>query len=183
MSNYRALQLPASTSEQRLQERLAALEEKARQIDRQSGKLIHVDQISGQSATYATNATYATATTVNDGAGNNMQLAYTPPVDAYCEVNGCIGIVQAITAAYNYVYGGVLIDPVTVDGVDYTISLGVQNQAGPSQYSNRTIARTVELAAGITYTFSLVLGPSNAGTWTYFRDAARLWLNIKAWVK
>lgn len=178
---YRVLQPAAVSSEGRLMERIAALEEQARLIQRQQGKLIFVATNNGKTSAYSSTFTGTASVAVSDGV-SALTIAYTPPVDVVAECHTHIGIVQKHDAAYHYVYGGYLVTPADVDGITVRRQILTQNQAGPAQFGGRSTTGQHNLAAGTSYVFSARIGDGNGGTWSYHQLDPYLWMSLKAWV-
>jgi hypothetical protein len=118
---------------------------------------------------------------LNDGPGSPgvMRLSYTPPVDAWWEVHGEIGIITCQTAAYVYAYGNLTLTPADADGASMN-SMLVMQHAQVNMYENRKMHALFKLRAGVAYTADLGISPAN-GTWTYYCGPAQLSIEGKAW--
>jgi microcystin-dependent protein len=114
-----------------------------------------------------------------DGAGNVMQLAITPDVPVWWEVNGDAGLVQKMDAVYNYGLFSVQLSTPDEDGVNQAMHYQSQHSTVQT-YMGYTAKRLFRLAAGQTYTVKLTFG-SDGGAWQYYPDQARLSLVAKAW--
>jgi hypothetical protein len=118
---------------------------------------------------------------LSDGPGSPgyMRLAYTPPIDAWWEVDGQIGLVNCQTASYVYAYGVLNLTPVDADGHAGN-SMVVMQHAQVNVYENRKVHSLFKLRAGVAYTCDLGFSPAN-GTWTYYCGPAQLSIEGKAW--
>lgn len=108
-----------------------------------------------------------------------MQLAYTPPVDAWWEVHGFIGLVNKIDANYNYGMGQLVLAPADVDASTQVVAYVTQHSAVQT-YEPRDMTRIWKLAAGVAYVCQLGLAVSG-GTWTYYCGPSQLYIQGKAW--
>src|SRR4051812_4396578 len=93
------------------------------------GQEIDFKRINGAEDAYSSSFTTAFIPIADrTGAGSiNMRLTYTPPVDCWWEINGNIGIVQKIDAAYHYAYGTLQLAPADVDGISRAMQIAMQN--------------------------------------------------------
>jgi len=110
-----------------------------------------------------------------------MQLAYTPPVDAWWEVCGFIGLVNKIDANYNYGMGQLVLAPADADGSAQAVAYAMQHQAVQT-YEPRVITRIWKLTAGVAYVCQLGLNIAG-GTWTYYCGPSQLYIQGKAWAR
>jgi hypothetical protein len=113
------------------------------------------------------------------GSAGYMRLSYTPPVDAWWEVNGEIGLLACDTAAYVYGYGVINLTPADADGYRGNSMVCMQHQQ-VNQFENRKMYSLFKLTAGVAYTADLGYSPSS-GTWRYYCGPAQLSLEAKAW--
>jgi hypothetical protein len=148
--------------------------------DEGPGRIIDIRRINGAAEVYSGQFS-GSYSPIQDRAGAGalyMQLAYTPPVDVWWDVNGNIGIVQKIDANYHYSYGMLVLSPVDVDGMSQARQLITQHSTVQT-YESRMPRRLFKLAAGTAYTVSLGIEPGG-GTWTYYCGPGQLWLEAKA---
>jgi Collagen triple helix repeat (20 copies) len=134
-----------------------------------------VQRIWGKAATHA--QLPSGWTTLQDGAGAWMLLEITPEVDSWWEVNGHIGYLQKIDAAYSPVYGRLLLDPADQDGVGQAIAIESQHSTVQT-YTFRATNRIFRLEAGRPYRVDLQISGT---TVSYYQGTEYLWLEGKAW--
>jgi len=115
------------------------------------------------------------------GAAQPMRISYTPPVDAWWEVNGLIGLAVKVDANYNYALGGLILNTADVDGAVSTAWYITQHSA-VQQYEGRHMTRIWKLAAGVAYTCALYLSVTG-GTWQYYCGPSQLYIQGKAWAR
>jgi hypothetical protein len=147
----------------------------------QRAPFLDVQSLNGDSDTYSGQFTGTTYMPIDRVAGP-MRLAYTPPVDAWWEVHGNIGLVTKVDANYNYLYGALSLSPADVDGITGANHLLTQHLTVQT-YDHRTIHRIFKLAAGVAYTVGLGFVGGSGGTWQYYRGSATLFLQAKAWAR
>jgi hypothetical protein len=111
-----------------------------------------------------------------------MRLLWTPPVDAWWEVIGQIGILRNDVAAYNYCYGVLALSPSDADGVASINNIGTQ-RSDVNVYGFRTMQRLFKLVGGTAYTVTMGVTPSTTQQWSYHAGAGYLTLNSKGWAR
>ena len=146
------------------------------------GAAANVQRKAGTLAGYVTVAYNNNAGTIDDGSGGRMQIVYTPSVPCWWEVTAQAGNVQKLDAAYHYLYGWIMLTPADQDGIFQAYHIVMQH-AQVNTYEGRMMKRLFRLAAGVTYTASLVLGQGNGGSWNYYADPGYLWIEGKAFVQ
>lgn len=137
--------------------------------------------INGASEAYSSNFTTVQQPLTTDGS-TALQLIYTPVVDCWWEVTLNVGLVLKVDAAYNYMYGAIMLSPNDAAGVGAAYHLVTQHNS-VNAYDHRQVTRIFKLAAGTTYTAQSYLGGMSGGTWQYYRGAGQLWMNGKAWAR
>lgn len=110
-----------------------------------------------------------------------LQIAYTPDVDCWWEVDAFVGGIAKDDAAYHYSYLALLISPSDVDGFDSRYVIYTQHNQVQT-YAEREIRHIFNLAAGTTYVCNMRHDP-NAGTWEYYQTSLTCFLTGKAWAK
>jgi hypothetical protein len=137
--------------------------------DEAPGRILDVQSKIGFRAEYSGGYANSSGGAIYDRAGagaTQMVLAYTPPVDCWWDLRGHIGIVSWSTAAYGYVYGTVRLNQADLDGSIAVMQLITQHSQ-VQLYEGRTIQKLFKLAAGVTYTASLMLD-GGSGTFTHY---------------
>jgi hypothetical protein len=171
--------LSQSITQDTLFTKIAEMEARIARLERSLAKaqqtLLNVQSKNGASETY-----YGTiGSPLDSGGGGPMRITYTPPVDAWWDVSGFIGIVNKVDAAYNYIYGGLLISPQDEDGVVESLRLVMQHSQ-VNTFEWREASRLFKLKAGISYSVDLYLGGNDGGVWQYYRGPNHLHLSAKA---
>ena len=115
-------------------------------------KLLNVQRMLGGGSTY-----------VGIGSGNQfvvsggalLQLSYTPPVDAWWEVNLHVGLLQCLSAAYVLAQPGITLTPVDVDSAGTIYDYRTQHSAVQA-YESYNLSFMFKLVAGVAYTISTI---------------------------
>lgn len=145
-----------------------------------SNRIIDIQTKNGATEAYSAVLGASGATPLVDGAGGQMRLSYTPPVNCWWDVTATVGIVQAVSNTYHYIYGMILLNTPDVDGILNSGVLVEQNSSA-NVYEGRTLSRLFKLAAGTAYTVDLaLLGGSLGSSWQYYHGPTQLWINAKA---
>jgi hypothetical protein len=118
---------------------------------------------------------------LNDGPGSPgyMRLNYTPPIDAWWDVHGEIGLIACDTAAYVYAYGTLTLTPADADNYGGN-SMVVMQHSQVNVYENRKLHSLFKLKAGVAYTADLGFSPAG-GSWRYYCGPQQLSISGKAW--
>ena len=150
------------------------------QIDRTKvGGLLAVQRLNGNGTGYRAIANGQMFYT--DAGVTPLRIAYTPPVDCWWEVETQIGIIQAITAAYNLVIVTMRLSPPDGEGNQYSQIYKTQH-AQVQTYANYKALRVFRLKAGVAYlawaTFDQL---ATAGSWQYHQDPATINISGRAW--
>lgn len=110
-----------------------------------------------------------------------VRLDYTPPVNAWWEVDFHMGIMQKVDSAYHYIQPSVSLNVADVDGVGgFGITRTQHGQV--NTYEPYTIRALFKLAAGTAY-YAFASGGFSGGTWQYFQASNNLQLSAKAWAR
>jgi hypothetical protein len=115
------------------------------------------------------------------GGAQYMRLTYTPPVDAWWELHGYIGLVVCDSAAYVHAYGTIQLTPADADGYSNAYGTAMQHSQVDT-YIPRVINTIYRLNAGVTYTADLGFSISS-GAWRYYCGKDYLHLFGKAWAR
>lgn len=188
MSDYRKLALPPSSSQERTQSRLAAIEERFNRAASSKGSLIYTDFKSGSELAYTGTLSAALTLVEGNSLGTNpMEFDYTPPVDAWADARGSV-YVQKTSLAYNYCYTGFIITPTDEDGADSRLVIQTQygdtsGVAGPDNYASRQTNGLFKLSAGVAYNIGLYFVPGNGGNWRIYRGDDQLWCSLRVYVR
>ncbi len=134
----------------------------------------------GASATYSAQFNGTTTTYIKKDASNNLQLVFTPQVDAWWEVSVHVGILQKVDAAYHYVYCVLELAPAPAVGNSVRYSIMTEH-ASVNNYMSFNKTTLFKLNAGTTYTAKAFFGGGSGGTWQYYQGSDRLHIHGKAW--
>ena len=141
-------------------------------------------RILGTQRSYGTNGAYAAATSGADldttGAAL-LQIAITPTVPVFWEVNCCVGSVQKTSAAYDYAYALLHLNVADQDGAQDVGAIFTQHSTVDT-FGFRAPKHIFRLPAGGPYTCN-VRWSASAGTWNYYQDRSWLWLEGKYWAQ
>ena len=121
----------------------------------------------------------ASGATLQNGAGRNLQISYTPTIPVWWDVNYGCGIVQKTDAAYHLGYCTLTVSPADQDG-NQSESSGDQQHASVQTYIKRSGGRWYRLAAATTYTATVIFS-SNGGTWQFLPRNDMLFLIGRVW--
>lgn len=110
-----------------------------------------------------------------------LRLSYTPPVDAWWELNLFIGTLQKTDAAYHYAQVQLGLNTADVDGLT-TATVTKTQHAQVQQFEPHQLIRTYKLAAGVPYQTNCSIGVSG-GTWQFNQSNNMLFLEAKAWAR
>ena len=149
-------------------------------IDRTKvGGLIAVQRLVGNGAGYR--AIVNGQKFYTDAGVTPLQLSYTPPVDCNWEVHAQVGIIQALTAAYNHYFTNIQMSPVDAEGSEY-IQIAKTQHSQVQQFAFNDMNRLFRLRAGVTYTAWLeFIQLATAGTWQYHQSFQYLSIEGRAW--
>jgi len=143
------------------------------------GGLLNVQRLFGNNNAYraiSNNQKFA-----YDAAGNPLQLAFTPTVPCWWDVEMHVGILQSLTASYITNWVNLVLSPADLDGIDVQAEIETGNST-VQQYLHRHLFRTYRLNAGTPY---IVYGNftqlSTAGSHQYNQNPAYLWISGRAW--
>lgn len=145
-----------------------------------ANRLLDVQRILGNNNAYKV-ITTGQRLTINAAGTTDLALSYTPPVNAWWEVDLLLGLLQKTDAAYHYGTCNLNIAPVDADGQQTYVSYIMQH-ATVQTYEAHTISGLFKLNAGVAYQVSANLGLSG-GTWQYHQGASQLAMSAKAWAR
>ena len=124
-----------------------------------------------------------------NGASNNLDLSYTPPVDAWWELSCMVGLIQKNDANWHYIQligrmsqGAIPavsgLHPAVAPVNPFSISTASAHNALP--FVSLQTKVLVPLTAGVAYTayWSLM---TNGGNWSYYQGYEYLFAEGKAW--
>jgi len=110
-----------------------------------------------------------------------LQVAFTPSVIAWWDVNLNMGLVAKMDAAYHYFQAAIKLVPADVDGRSYAYHYATQH-ASVNQYDGRQVRRMFKLAAGTPYIAKAVCVASG-GSWSYYGGGAQNWMDGRAYAR
>jgi hypothetical protein len=143
-------------------------------------EIIHTETIAGNQDAYSASFAASSAPWVFRNATQVLELLYTPPVDAWVEVNSFMGYVRKDDAAYHYLVASLtMVTGADADGISATSDLITQHSQ-VNQFESRKPSRIFKCVAGTAYQFRIQLS-GNGGNWAYYRGAAQMYMNLKAW--
>jgi hypothetical protein len=108
-----------------------------------------------------------------------LQWVFTPPVDVWADVAFHIGLVQAITASYNYIQPSMSCSPTPAIGTPPTLYLMMH--ASVQTYEPADLRTRLGLNAGTTYTINVVWTSSGGAAFSYYQGPASLQMLGEAW--
>lgn len=111
-----------------------------------------------------------------------MRVAWTPPVDAWWEVVGAVGLLRSDNTTYAYMYATLQMNITDADGIGAGHNVATQ-RSDVNQFGSRTVSRIFKLVAGSAYTCTLQLSPGSAVQWAYHAGPAYLWMHAKGWAR
>jgi hypothetical protein len=109
-----------------------------------------------------------------------MRIAFTPVVDAWWEVFGCIGLLRCDTATYLYAYQQLQLNITDADGQGAAVAAATQ-RSDVNQFGMRAMSRIFKLSAGVAYTCTMGLSLQTAVSWSYYQGKDYLWMHGKGW--
>lgn len=175
MSNTRVLQPPRNLSpDLRLQSQIVDLSARLAVLERtaRSG-LLDFQRIQGNNNAYFL-VTTATEQVKRSGSVN-LELTYTPPVDAWWMGHVHVGIINTVTAPA-LTYLELFISPNEADG---GAAGGYARNYQADTYDWRAVRRTYALEAGTTYTLSAYFVVTS-GAIQYHQSPNYLWMEAYA---
>lgn len=116
----------------------------------------------------------------SDGAGGLMQIAITPEVDSFWEVNHFCSHLQKMDAAYNAAYSGFRLAPADQDNRSDIWTDNVTQHSTVNTLTGRSGQTIYRLAAGINYTCGIAWSAS-VGSWQYITQPQYIGIEGKAW--
>lgn len=134
-------------------------------------RILHIDRVRGTGSDYIAVVPNAF---VERQPGVQMNIVYTPPVDAWARVKVASGIIQCVTAGVTYL--GVTCTPSDVDGYA-TVRSRVTK--GADEFTALEPEGIWKLAAGVQYTFR-GQWVSVTGAWQYHASPNYLGMSIEA---
>lgn len=145
--------------------------------------MLDVQRIVGANAAYKAIIT-GQRLTINAAGTIDLALNYTPPVNAWWDVDLLLGLLQKTDPAYNYCTCNLNIapgigTPGDADGLQ-TFNSYVMQHSTVQTYEAHTISALFKLTAGIPYQVSASLGLSG-GTWQYNQGSSQLAMFARAW--
>jgi hypothetical protein len=144
------------------------------------GTLLDVQRITGNSAAYKV-ITTGQRLTINANGIPDLALSYTPPVNAWWEVDLLLGLLNKTDAAYHYAQCILQCQPNDADGVS-TYQSYIMQHATVQTYEAHTITGLYKLTAGVPYqTYAQVT--MSGGTWQYNQGPTVLSMHAKAWAR
>ncbi len=138
--------------------------------------------LEGTQAAYSGSLNGASTNYLKYDATNNLELLYTPPIDAWWEVTLRISLLQKLDAAYHYAYGMIELSPAPVTGTAVRHSIIVQHSS-VNYYMSFDITTLYKLAANTAYTAKSVFGNGNGGSWQHYRGGGHLDMHAYAWAR
>jgi hypothetical protein len=110
-----------------------------------------------------------------------LQIAYTPPVPCWWEVELQVGILNKTDAAYHMGATSINLSPADADGVNDAGTWKTQHST-VQQYGFQYAIRIFRLNAGVAYIAYGIFGQlATQGTWQYHQDKSLLSIQGRAW--
>jgi hypothetical protein len=110
-----------------------------------------------------------------------LQIAYTPPVPCWWEVELQVGIFNKTDANYHMGAVNITLSPADADGIDNAGNWKTQH-AAVQQYGFHNVIRTFRLNAGVAYIAYGSFGQlATSGTWQYHQQREYLSIMGRAW--
>lgn len=148
--------------------------------------LLYADSVRGQQEAYSANITMPATPWVFLDATNVMQLFWTPPVDAWIEVDAFMGYIKKVDAAYHYLTATLQCPDgaLDADGLALVATAIETQHASVNQFAPRYMKIPLfKAVAGRQYQFRVALGGNTGGVWSYYRGIGQLNMSMKAWAR
>ena len=156
-------------------------------------KLLDVQHIEGVNNGYMTPYLSGPATTnltTNAAQSIPLLLTYTPPVDAWWELDMLLGLVNALTNAYGYVEVNLMLNSGNCPAVggfparaagSVLAKLYRMMHAQVQTFEEFCLSKVIPLSAGVQYQVLGTLRAATACSFQYYQAAESLYLQGKAW--
>ena len=114
--------------------------------------------------------------------GGLLQVSYTPPVDAWWEVNLHVGLLQCLTASYVLAQPAIQMTSPSADVDGFSLVYDYRTMhSGVQLYESFDLVALFKLAAGVAYTVATVFVCS--GAYQYYQASEQLHMHAKAWTR